>query len=105
MRADGARKRPLNPRMLDPLTEYDTLLAGERNGTRERIRRTLEDRPWEMCGCAICSRWGVEVAIFRGNNRNRRRGFHNTHVFYRLIGRILEGERIDWIDQISDASQ
>jgi hypothetical protein len=22
------------------------------------------------------------VAIFRGNNRNRRRGFHNTHRFY-----------------------
>jgi len=41
----------------------------------------------------------VEVAIFRGNNRNRRRGFHNTRVFYDLIGRILAGERIDWIDR------
>ena len=30
-----------------------------------RIRRTLEDRPWERCGCAICARWGVEVALFR----------------------------------------
>jgi hypothetical protein len=38
------------------------------------------------------------VAIFRGNNRNRRRGFHNTHVFYGLIGRILNGEHIDWIE-------
>jgi hypothetical protein len=41
----------------------------------------------------------VEVAIFRGNNRNRRRGFHNTHEFYRLLGRLLAGERVDWIDE------
>jgi hypothetical protein len=98
VRAYGARRRPPSAALLDRLTEYDTLLAGRRKGTRERIRRTLEDRPWEVCGCAICARWGVEVAVFRGNNRNRRRGFHNTHVFYRLVGRILEGEPIDWID-------
>jgi hypothetical protein len=98
VRAYAVRKRRITSEMLDRLTEYDTLLAGQRKGTRERIRRTLEDRPWETCGCSICARWGVEVAIFRGNNRNRRRGFHNTHVFYRLIGRILEGERIDWFD-------
>jgi hypothetical protein len=104
VRAYGARQRSLTAGMLDRLTEYDTLLAGQRKGTRDRIRRTLEDRPWEMCGCAICSRWGVEVAVFRGNNRNRRRGFHNTHVFYRLIGRILEGERIDWIDRDQPAA-
>jgi hypothetical protein len=84
--------------LLDLLVQYDTLIAGERKGTRERIQRTLEDRPWEKCGCAICSRWGIEVAIFRGNNRNRRRGFHNTHVFYRLIDRIIAGERIPWLD-------
>jgi hypothetical protein len=105
VRAYGSRQRRLTSWMLDRLTEYDTLLAGERKGTRERIRRTLEDRPWEMCGCAICARWGVEVAVFRGNNRNRRRGFHNTHVFYRLIGRILEGERIGWIDKEQPAAR
>jgi hypothetical protein len=98
VRAYAAGRQPLSPGTIDRLAEYDTLLAGERKGTRDRIRRTLEDRPWEACGCAICARWGVEVAIFRGNNRNRRRGFHNTHVFYRLIGRILAGEPIDWID-------
>jgi hypothetical protein len=99
LRAHAARRGPPPAGLLDVLTEYDTLIAGERKRTRERIRRTLEERPWQACGCAICARWGVEVAIFRGNNRNRRRGFHNTHVFYRLIGRILDGERIDWIDR------
>jgi hypothetical protein len=103
LRAYGERRQTLTGGMLDQLTEYDTLLAGERPGTRERIRRTLADRPWEACGCAICARWGVEVAVFRGNNRNRRRGFHNTHVFYGLIGRILEGERIDWIEKAKPA--
>jgi hypothetical protein len=30
--------------------------------------------------------------IFRGNNRNRRRGFHNTYVFYRLMQDSLLGK-------------
>lgn len=45
-------------------------------------RRTLRARPWERCRCPICEELGIEVAIFRGNNRNRRRGFHNTRRFY-----------------------
>jgi hypothetical protein len=87
--------------LIDHLTEYDTLVAGERPGTRERIRRTLQDRPWETCGCAICERWGVEVVIFRGNNRNRRRGFHNTHVFYHMLDRLLSGESITWLTRLA----
>ena len=30
---------------------------------------------------AICRDWGVEVAIFRGTEHNKRRGFHNLWVF------------------------
>ncbi len=48
----------------------------------EAYRETLRDRPWEQCDCAVCERHGVEVCIFRGNDRNRRRGFHNTRRFY-----------------------
>ena len=50
--------------------------------------RTLKDRPWEKCKCAICQKIGVEVVIFRGNNRNRRRGFHNLHVYYEHIKQV-----------------
>jgi hypothetical protein len=32
---------------------------------------------------------GIDVAIFRGNNRNRRRGFHNTHRFYEQLSDAL----------------
>jgi hypothetical protein len=42
----------------------------------------------------VCRTWGVEVIIFRGNNRNRRRGFHNTFIFYNLFQRILAGEPV-----------
>lgn len=45
-------------------------------------RELLGDRPWEDCQCSICQKHGIEVGVFRGNNRNRRRGFHNTRQFY-----------------------
>lgn len=48
----------------------------------EAYQRTLSDKPWEQCDCPICEANGVEVCIFRGNDRNRRRGFHNTDRFY-----------------------
>lgn len=98
LRQYGAGTGKPDSDLVQALTDYDTLVAGERKRTKERILRTLEDRPWEMCGCAICKRWGVEVAIFRGNNRNRRRGFHNTYIFYKLVGKKLAGERIPWLD-------
>jgi hypothetical protein len=28
--------------------------------------------------------------IFRGNDRNRRRGFHNTYQFYRRFQKLME---------------
>lgn len=48
-------------------------------------KRTLEERPWENCECSICREIGIQVLIFRGNNRNRRRGFHNTWFFYKWL--------------------
>jgi hypothetical protein len=87
------------PTLVRHLVEYDTLLAGKRPGTEDRIRRVLEERPWDSCGCDICKQCGIQVVIFRGNNRNRRRGFHNTHVFYEVIGRLLRGDRFSWIDE------
>ena len=78
--------------VLDAVTAYDSLIAEGRGGMREEYLRTLSEQPWKQCPCDICRRWGVEVMIFRGNNRNRRRGFHNTYVFYRLMQRTLNGE-------------
>jgi hypothetical protein len=46
---------------------------------------TLRDKPWKQCSCAICKSIGIQVVIFRGNDRNRRRGFHNVYVFSQLL--------------------
>lgn len=48
----------------------------------EAYKELLQDEPWRECLCPICSDLGIEVAIFRGNSRNRRRGFHNIRRFY-----------------------
>jgi hypothetical protein len=77
---------------LDILEEYDKLITPDRKDNRGQLRRTLEAAPWKSCPCDICQRDGVNVIIFRGNNRNRRRGFHNTYVFYRIVQRILCGD-------------
>jgi len=43
---------------------------------------TLESHCWKECPCKICQNVDIDVIIFRGNNRNRRRGFHNVWNFY-----------------------
>lgn len=71
---------------LDVLEEYEELCTGKRK-QRRAYARTLSDRPWQACDCDICKRWSVEVIIYRGSERNKRRGFHNVHVFeQRLAG-------------------
>lgn len=70
---------------LKPVLEYDALVGEDREGHESLYRRVLEDKPWQKCPCAICKSCGIETVIFRGNNRNRRRGFHNTYVFYRQL--------------------
>jgi hypothetical protein len=70
-------------RVVEVLKEYTS-----RTGDSEYLPyyvATLRDRPWRECGCAICRSIGVNVLIFRGNDRNRRRGFHNVYVFSTLL--------------------
>lgn len=68
---------------------YDQL-HGDNRQNEDAYRRTLENKAWQKCGCDICAKWGIEVIIFRGNNRNRRRGFHNAHVFYQQFQETVE---------------
>ena len=55
---------------------------------RARYWRTLSDRPWRRCSCAICAEISVEVILFRASNRNKRRGIHNIGVFKALVDSI-----------------
>lgn len=63
--------------LLERLAEYEQLHDGKRDRTAE-YRQTLGDRPWRACPCAVCRTTGVNVVVFRGAERNRRRGFHNV---------------------------
>ncbi len=76
---------------LELVHRYDQLIGEDRPGMLNDYRRTLEDKPWKECPCDICRKDGVEVIVFRGNNRNRRRGFHNTFIFYQMFQGILNG--------------
>ena len=66
---------------LSALAEYSAI-HGIGQQQLDREKRTLENRPWKECPCAVCKALGIHVVIFRGAERNRRRGFHNLHVFY-----------------------
>jgi queuine/archaeosine tRNA-ribosyltransferase len=66
---------------LEALEAYETIYTTNGRNHTEAYRATLEARPWQNCRCGVCSRWGVEVAIFRCTQRNKRRGFHNLWVF------------------------
>jgi hypothetical protein len=61
--------------------------AGE---LRERYARTLRDRPWKRCTCAICRALSIEVVIFRASNRNKRRGIHNLGIYKGLVDGLPE---------------
>lgn len=73
--------------VLSALRAYDELQG--RKHLSERYRETLEDQPWKRCRCGACASAGVEVILFRGTERNKRRGFHNLFVFnQRLQGHL-----------------
>lgn len=65
---------------LFPLLREYTEAVGDTDKL-DGYRRTLEERPWERCDCPFCEEHGIQICIFRGNNRNRRRGFHNMYRF------------------------
>lgn len=80
---------------LKSLIEYDKILLRRQEKIetiQERYRMTLEDRPWRECECDICKKLGIHVIIFRGTNRNKRRGFHNIWTFNRYFNGFHEKE-------------
>lgn len=89
---------------LEVLHEYDQLITPDRPDNLALLRHTLEAMPWKHCPCDICRKDGIDVIIFRGNNRNRRRGFHNTYAFYQLFQRAVAGEKIALVGMSDDES-
>ncbi|MGW4520183.1 tRNA-guanine transglycosylase DpdA [Amycolatopsis sp. NPDC004378] len=84
------------------LAAYEALVLGENQANKKsylvQYRRTLEARPWKSCPCALCEKHGIEIAIFRGTERNKRRGFHNLAVLEakmrKVSPRAIRGETV-----------
>lgn len=76
---DAGKRRAKS--VLAALREYE-LLHDPRQDRTESYRQVLDDAPWRTCDCAVCRKLGHHVILFRGAERNRRRGFHNVRVFY-----------------------
>ncbi len=75
--------------VLATILGYAELLGTKKDRSAE-YRRTLEAKPWRRCSCTVCREIGVEVIVFRGAERNRRRGFHNLAVFSERLRRELD---------------
>ena len=73
--------------VLDAVVAYDQHLtrASDVRSMRASYERTLADRPWRTCDCPFCKQAGIHILIFRGANRNKRRGAHNTLMLYQRV--------------------
>jgi hypothetical protein len=82
---DGSKKT--HREVVEAVNDYGPLLErrGEDNHFVEKHNAVLTDRPWERCRCPVCRDLGIDVVVFRGTGRNKRRGFHNTWVLYHKI--------------------
>src|SRR3954469_14347244 len=68
------------------LREYEQLHDGLRDRS-QLYREVLAAAPWKECECAVCRDAGIHAILFRGSERNKRRGFHNLHVFAQRLAR------------------
>lgn len=105
---DYAQARELERRTLDALNRFDRDEAsveevlealrayGELN--EEKASRlasyaeVLKARPWQDCRCAVCREAGIHAIVFRGSERNKRRGFHNLYVFEQRFASVLRSD-------------
>jgi hypothetical protein len=96
-RVDQDAARRLERRCLDALRQYEARMVGvddvvdalhayaqlhgDKIDRRRQAAELLQATPWRECDCEVCDSVGIEVVIFRGTERNKRRGFHNLHIF------------------------
>ena len=95
LRAYAAGRSKRVQTCLDHVMAYDSLLdraEAETVSFADSYRRTLQDRPWDQCRCDICKSIGIEVLIFRGLNRNKRRGAHNTLKLFEKLNSLRRNQ-------------
>lgn len=76
---------------LDAVLAYEEVI-GVKKSYRELYTDTLKAAPWRTCPCGLCENHGIEMVIFRGSERNKRRGFHNLSVLADRMSRLQATE-------------
>ncbi|WP_404385243.1 hypothetical protein LL946_04630 [Knoellia locipacati] len=79
---------------LDRLDEYQVICQSKKSYLAA-YEETLTAAPWTQCNCKICREHGVEIAIFRGTERNKRRGFHNMSVLADKMAKLKSHRSAD----------
>jgi hypothetical protein len=77
---------------LDALGVYESVCQSKKSYLAA-YEETLADAPWTHCPCKLCDQHGVEIAIFRGTERNKRRGFHNMSVLAQRMTALRSNTR------------
>lgn len=83
---------PARAGCLDALGTYETVYQSKKSYL-SAYEETLEDAPWTRCLCKLCNEYGIEIAIFRGTERNKRRGFHNMSVLAQRMRALRSNTR------------
>jgi hypothetical protein len=92
LRQYDAGRAPIEA-VLDVLKGYQAVFDGRRDYA-QAYRTILEEAPWKQCSCGICEQVGIDVAVFRGSERNKRRGFHNVYAFRQRLDQQLRAGRV-----------
>ena len=74
--------------LIQLLHDYQQMFGAGSKSHSADYEELLRDRPWQECPCNVCKALGINVVIFRGAERNRRRGFHNVFVTYQRLKKI-----------------
>jgi hypothetical protein len=79
---------------LERLGDYE-IICQSKKSYLAAYEETLTAAPWTRCNCKICRDHGVEIAIFRGTERNKRRGFHNISVLAAKMAQLKSHRSTD----------
>jgi hypothetical protein len=82
------RRRFPRSDLIQLLHDYQQMFGADSKSHSADYEDLLRDRPWQECSCNVCKTLGINVVIFRGAERNRRRGFHNVFVTYQRLKKI-----------------
>ena len=77
--------------VIDAIQRYNDITG--RRTYYDAYLDVLTDAPWRSAHAAYATKAGINVILFRGSERNKRRGFHNLYVFRRRLDRELNARR------------